>query len=370
MDMLTPIEIKGTTFKSGMGYAKKPVDDFVEELYRNYETLYKENVELKDKLNTLSEGIQYYKTIEKTLQKALVLAEKTATETKEAAVLQGETIEMEARAKAKLMLADAKNELNHLHTQTMDLARQYNTYKSQFKKIVTTQLELLESENFQIDFKSLDAFSDMEKYAACNKKDLEEEANQNEVNDTRKEDDSNQNHYNFEQEKEYTGVDSNKNHNKIEENKNSNLRKSVKTEKNSSSKKKVEKPKQEFQFSVYEEPEKAKSSSNTNNDFDLEPSKEVAASLEELLKNMNMGVSEEKGNKEERGKNITSSNEKNKSKSKTSKRKEIDTMSDQEFLSKILSSSSDSDFMKNVMKSSTQLKKDDDDEAFEFIENE
>lgn len=368
--MLTPIEIKGTTFKSGMGYAKKPVDDFVEELYRNYETLYKENVELKDKLNTLSEGIQYYKTIEKTLQKALVLAEKTATETKEAAVLQGETIEMEARAKAKLMLADAKNELNRLHTQTIDLARQYSTYKSQFKKIVTTQLEMLESESFQIDFKSLDAFSDMEKYAESNKKDVTEEVYQNDISDSRKEAGSNQDNYNFEQEKEHTEVDSNKNHKKIEEeNKNLNLKKSVRTEKNSSSKKKIEKPKQEFQFSVYEESEREVSNSNTtniNDGYDLEPSKEVAASLEELLKNM--GVSEEKGKKEDRKKNITSSNEKNKSKS--SKRKEIDTMSDQEFLSKILSSSSDSDFMKNVMKSNTQLKKDDDDEAFEFIENE
>lgn len=157
--MLTPIEIKGISFKSGMGYAKKQVDDFVEDIYDNYEQLYKENLELKDKLSTLSEGIQYYKTIEKTLQKALVLAEKTASETKEAAVLKGESIEKNARMKANMILSDAKNELNHLHLQTVSLAQQYEKYKSQIKQIVTSQLELIESSSFQIDFSGLDAFS-------------------------------------------------------------------------------------------------------------------------------------------------------------------------------------------------------------------
>lgn len=156
--MLTPIEIKGISFKSGMGYAKKQVDDFVEDIYDNYEQLYKENLELKDKLSTLNEGIQYYKTIEKTLQKALVLAEKTASETKEAAVLKGESIEKNARMKANMILSDAKNELNHLHLQTVSLAQQYEKYKSQMKQIVTSQLELIESSSFQIDFSGLDAF--------------------------------------------------------------------------------------------------------------------------------------------------------------------------------------------------------------------
>ena len=84
--MLTPVEIQAKTFKSGgLGYDKKDVESFMREVNRSYEILYRENMELKDKVAVLNEGIQYYKSIEKTLQKALVLAEKTAETTKEAA---------------------------------------------------------------------------------------------------------------------------------------------------------------------------------------------------------------------------------------------------------------------------------------------
>ncbi|MBQ6024627.1 MAG: DivIVA domain-containing protein, partial [Lachnospiraceae bacterium] len=83
--MLTPVEIQAKTFKSGgLGYDKKDVESFMREVTRSYEILYRENMELKDKVAVLNEGIQYYKSIEKTLQKALVLAEKTAETTKEA----------------------------------------------------------------------------------------------------------------------------------------------------------------------------------------------------------------------------------------------------------------------------------------------
>ena len=84
--MLTPIDIQNREIKSKMGgYDKKDVDDFLEEIRGSYEELYKENQSLKEKISSLSEGIQYYKKMESTLQKALVLAEKTSTETQEAA---------------------------------------------------------------------------------------------------------------------------------------------------------------------------------------------------------------------------------------------------------------------------------------------
>ena len=91
--MLTPIEIQSRTFKSGLGYDKKEVDQFIKEILAGYESMYRENMELNDKLNTLNEGIQYYKSIEKTLQKALVLAQKTAEDTQAAAQKKAKLIE-------------------------------------------------------------------------------------------------------------------------------------------------------------------------------------------------------------------------------------------------------------------------------------
>ena len=63
--MLTPIEIQNKIFKSsGLGYDKKDVDNFVTEVLQSYEALYREKMELTDKINVLTEGIKYYKTIE------------------------------------------------------------------------------------------------------------------------------------------------------------------------------------------------------------------------------------------------------------------------------------------------------------------
>ncbi|WP_097015653.1 DivIVA domain-containing protein [Anaerocolumna aminovalerica] len=156
--MITPIELQSKTFKTGIGFDKKDVEYFISSLLGDYETLYKENIELKDKCNVLNEGINYYKTIEKTIQKALVLAEKTAEETKEAARQEAHAIKEEARAKAKLILMDAQNELDKIHQQTIQIVRQYEAYKAQFKYLAKAQEELLESDAFNIHIANLDAF--------------------------------------------------------------------------------------------------------------------------------------------------------------------------------------------------------------------
>lgn len=157
--MITPIEIQSKTFKSGgLGYDKRDVDGFMKDVLSSYETLYRENMELNDKISVLTEGIQYYKTIEKTLQKALVLAEKTAEDTKAAALKNAKNIENEALTKAQLIVADAKNELEHVHNQTIQIIQQYEKYKAQFKSLAAAQIDLLESDSFSINVARLDAF--------------------------------------------------------------------------------------------------------------------------------------------------------------------------------------------------------------------
>jgi cell division initiation protein len=148
--MLTPIEIQSKSFKSGIGYDRKDVDGFMREILSSYEKLYKENVELKDKISVLNDGIQYYKTIEKTLQKALVLAEQTAEETKQAALKNAQAIEKEAHGKANLIIADAKNELNHINQMITGLTQQYESYKVQYKQLAAAQIELLQSPTFEL----------------------------------------------------------------------------------------------------------------------------------------------------------------------------------------------------------------------------
>lgn len=169
--MLTPIEIQSKSFKSGIGYDRKDVDSFMREILLGYERLYKENVELKDKLNVLNDGIQYYKTIEKTLQKALVLAEQTAEETRQAALKSAKAIEKEARGKADLIIADAKNELNHINQMITGLTQQYECYKVQYRQLAAAQIDLLKSPTFELTLMNGERLKTMEWVATTNNTD-------------------------------------------------------------------------------------------------------------------------------------------------------------------------------------------------------
>lgn len=155
--MLTPIDVQAKTFKSGMGYSKADVDSFLTNLYADYETLYRENMELKDKTSLLNESLNRYKDIEKSLQKALVLAETTSEETIASAKTNAAVIEQEARVKAEAIVADAKQELENIRSMTVELLQKYESYKSQYKALAAAQKELLASDAFNIELAKVES---------------------------------------------------------------------------------------------------------------------------------------------------------------------------------------------------------------------
>lgn len=164
--MITPIDIQARNFKTGMGYSKADVDAFFQTLTTDFETLYRENLELKDKINILNDGINHYKSIEKSLQKALVLAEQTAEDTITSAKANATVIEQEAVLKAQSIVADAKIELDHIHSKTIELIQQYEKYRAQYKALAKAQMDLLDTPAFNIEVASLDAFSVLQENVA------------------------------------------------------------------------------------------------------------------------------------------------------------------------------------------------------------
>ena len=148
--MLTPIEIHNTEHKKGRGYSKKEMDDFLAVITESYEELYKENIELKNVMNKLNSEMDYYKSMENTLQKALILAEKTSKDTIETANSKAAVIEKEANIKADKIIDQANNQLNIIRQKCIQLIQQYNQFKMQYKQIAVKQIELLDSDFYDI----------------------------------------------------------------------------------------------------------------------------------------------------------------------------------------------------------------------------
>ncbi len=153
--MLTPIDIQSKVFKGGLGYDRKDVDSFITEIIENYENLYKENVALNKKIESLTTALAQYKTIEKSLQKALLLAQKTSDDIKNQAKASAQLIEEEAHNRAEQIVADAKTELGYIHRKTMALTQQYDLYRAQFEQLARTQIAILKSETFQLKLSNM-----------------------------------------------------------------------------------------------------------------------------------------------------------------------------------------------------------------------
>nr|WP_307989463.1 DivIVA domain-containing protein [uncultured Niameybacter sp.] len=150
--MLSPVDIQNKEFRKAKmgGYNVAEVNEFLDEVLEGYQQITKENYELKDKLNMLNENIQYYRTMEATIQNALVLAEKTAQDTKTLAYEKADQIKKEAEQKAESTLEQAKKDIYSLSNKIEELKKQYLSMKVQIKQMLQAQLEILEQQNITV----------------------------------------------------------------------------------------------------------------------------------------------------------------------------------------------------------------------------
>ncbi len=147
--MLTPLDIENKKFSKQMmnGYSVEEVDDFLDDLTRDYEKVYKEVAENKNRLEELQESISKYKNIENTLQNTLVMAQASADEVRNLAKQQAEQIVSEAQADAKRAVTELEQELILKKKELEDLQKQFDVYKAKMESLLISQLELLKEVN-------------------------------------------------------------------------------------------------------------------------------------------------------------------------------------------------------------------------------
>ncbi len=150
--MLTPLDIESKEFSSSIGgFSKSDVNQFMKEILASYERMYKENIEMKDKINMLNDGIQYYKTIENTLQNTLLLAEKTSEDVRSAARVKAETIEKEAEMNASRLITEAKEEIYRINQMRESMVKAYDANKIQIKHFLGAQLDMISKNELELD---------------------------------------------------------------------------------------------------------------------------------------------------------------------------------------------------------------------------
>ena len=147
--MLTPLDIENKTFNKQImsGYNVDEVQNFMNELLRDYEKLYKENIEYKDKIDMLNQGIQHYKSIEDTLQNALVVAQGIAESDKQNAKAEADNIIKEAELNALKSVDDINKQVVEKRLQLDETKKQFDVYKAKMEALLISQLEILKEVN-------------------------------------------------------------------------------------------------------------------------------------------------------------------------------------------------------------------------------
>jgi len=147
--MITPLDIENKTFgkQAINGYSTQEVHEFMAELLKDYERIYTENIEYKDKIQVLNQGIQHYKSIEDTLQNALVVAQGTAETVKQNARVEADNILKEAELSARRSVDEMGQRILEKQLKLEETQKQFEVYKAKMEALLISQLELLKDMN-------------------------------------------------------------------------------------------------------------------------------------------------------------------------------------------------------------------------------
>lgn len=143
--MLTPVDIENKVFKKSKmkGYDIDDVEDFLEQVLSDYESIFKENAELKDKVGAMQESIAYYKSVEEGINKTIENAQSTADNMKEVAKREAENIRQEAEADARTHIDELNHEIRRKEELLEDKKKQMQIYRIRVSSMLEAQLKIL-----------------------------------------------------------------------------------------------------------------------------------------------------------------------------------------------------------------------------------
>lgn len=139
---LTPMDINNKEFKKIIrGYNPEEVDEFLDKVVEDYEALYKENANLKEKVAAMNERLEHYSKIEATIQNTLVLAQNAAEQAKSSAQKEAEIIIKNANDTAQKVLDKSHNDVMKINDEYDRVKQEFIKFRAKFRNFMQVQLE-------------------------------------------------------------------------------------------------------------------------------------------------------------------------------------------------------------------------------------
>lgn len=141
---LTPLDIHHKEFNHALrGYNEAEVDEFLDEVADELERLFKENIDLSERIEALEEKVHTYQDMERTLNNTLLSAQKSADEIKQKAEREADAVLKEAEVKAKEIIHSALINKQKTTAELGRIKRAEEEFRATFRALLEKHLAAL-----------------------------------------------------------------------------------------------------------------------------------------------------------------------------------------------------------------------------------
>ena len=143
--MITPIDIQNKDFsKKIKGYDCDEVDDFLDEIIKDYQLLIKENQSLKNKIGMLKKTVENYKSLEETMTKSVEMARQTAKDIKDNASAEAKMIVNNAKLDASRLAKQIDDEHIKRRQDMLKIKSETDMYRARIKTVCQSMIKMLD----------------------------------------------------------------------------------------------------------------------------------------------------------------------------------------------------------------------------------
>jgi cell division initiation protein len=134
---LTPLDIHHKEFGRKLrGYDEESVDAFLDDVADEFERLFKENIDLSEKLDIANDKVRSYAEIEKTLHNTMLAAQTSAEEIKAKASKEADVLLRDAELKAKELIQTALAEKQKTQSELMRIKAAEDDFRLRFRQML------------------------------------------------------------------------------------------------------------------------------------------------------------------------------------------------------------------------------------------
>jgi cell division initiation protein len=128
------------------GYAEEEVDEFLDQVVREFETLLRERDQMRLQLEEAEQNLNRFHQVEEHLQKALVMAQQTAEDVRQNAQHESELMVREAQQRVDQMLEDGRAKVREVERELQERRRELEIWKAKVRSLLESELSLLADE--------------------------------------------------------------------------------------------------------------------------------------------------------------------------------------------------------------------------------